>query len=115
MATSKYFSEVNMTKAKEIVKKVEVLNNLKPPQWDGKKGDGYLMWKIKYQAHMVMLGLALTQDFVNKLPETENDVFDVTTEQGQKWTNTVKKDKKANAICALLSESCSTKQAQLCF
>jgi hypothetical protein len=31
MVTSKYFSEVNMTKAKEIVKKVEVLNNSRPP------------------------------------------------------------------------------------
>jgi hypothetical protein len=34
-----------MTKAKEIVEKVKVLNvgNSKPPQWDGKKGDSYLM------------------------------------------------------------------------
>ncbi len=41
-----------MTKAKDIVKKVEVLNvgNSKPPQWDGKKGDSYLMWKIKFIA-----------------------------------------------------------------
>jgi hypothetical protein len=48
-----------MTKAKDIVKKVEVSNvgNTKPSQWDGKKGDSYFMWKIKYTAHMVMLGL----------------------------------------------------------
>ncbi len=56
-----------MTKAKDIVKKVEVLNvgNTKPLQWDRKKGDSYLMWKIKYMAHMVMLGLddALDPDF----------------------------------------------------
>jgi hypothetical protein len=34
-----------MMKAKDIVKKFEVSNvgNFKPPQWDGKKGDSYLM------------------------------------------------------------------------
>ncbi len=51
------------------------------------------MWKIKYQAHMVMLGLeeALTPDFASKLPTKEKEAFDITTEQGQKWANTVKK------------------------
>jgi hypothetical protein len=67
VSTSPYFSAVKMTKAKDIVKKVEVLNvgNTKPLQWDRKKGDSYLMWKIKYMAHMVMLGLddALDPDF----------------------------------------------------
>ncbi len=61
-----------MTKAKDIVKKVEVSNvgNTKPPQWDGQKGDCYLMWKIKYTTHMVMLGLddALNPDFERELP-----------------------------------------------
>jgi hypothetical protein len=48
-----------MTKAKDIVKKFEVSNigNSKPPQWDGKKGDSYLMWKFKFSAHSTMLGL----------------------------------------------------------
>jgi hypothetical protein len=79
VATTKYFDEVTMTKAKDIVKKVDVLNmgNLRPPQWDGKKGDTYLMWRIKYQAHMVMLGLdkAVSPDFTSKLPANEKDVF----------------------------------------
>jgi hypothetical protein len=61
-----------MTKAKEIVEKIEVSNvgNTKPPQWDGQKGDSYLMWKIKYTAHMVMSGLddALNPDFERELP-----------------------------------------------
>ncbi len=61
-----------MIKAKNIAKKVEVLNvgNTKPPQWDGQKGNIYLMWKIKYMAHMVMLGLddALNPDFERELP-----------------------------------------------
>jgi hypothetical protein len=54
------------------------------------------MWKIKYQAHILMLGLeeALTQDFASELPAKEKEVFNVTTEQGQKWTNAVKKNKK---------------------
>jgi hypothetical protein len=48
-----------MTKAKDIVKKIKVSNvgNSKPPQRDGKKGDCYLMWKIKLSAHLTMLGL----------------------------------------------------------
>jgi len=35
------------------------------------------MWKIKYQAHMVMLRIeeALTPDFASKLPAKEKDVF----------------------------------------
>jgi hypothetical protein len=42
------------------------------------------MWKIKYQAHLVMLGLevALTSDFSSKLPAKEEEVFDLTTKQG---------------------------------
>jgi hypothetical protein len=82
-----------MAKAKEIVIKVEVSYNLRPSQWAGKKGNSYLMWKIKYQAHMVMLGLeeALTPDFTSKLPTKEKEVFNVTTEQGQKWVKTNKK------------------------
>jgi hypothetical protein len=103
VATSKYFSELNMTIAKEIVEKVKVSNNSKPLQWDGKKGNSYLMWKIKYQAHMVMLGLeeALTPVFTNELPAKEKDVLDVTTEQRQKWANAVKKNKKAMMKFAL--------------
>jgi hypothetical protein len=61
VTTSRYFSGVGMTKekAKEVVKEVELSNvgNAKPPQWDGKKGDSYLMWKIKFLAHATMLGL----------------------------------------------------------
>jgi hypothetical protein len=94
-----------MTKAKDIVEKVEVSNvrNTKPPQWDGKKGDSYLMWKIKYTAHMVMLGLddALDPDFDEELPTKEKDTFDLTSDEGQNWANTVKKNKKAMMQFAL--------------
>ncbi len=88
-----------MTKAKDIVKKVEVSNvgNTKPPQWDGKKGDSYLMWKINYTAHMVMWGLAdaLDPDFEEELPTKEKDAFDLTSDEGKNWANAVKKNKKA--------------------
>ncbi len=109
-----------MTKAKDNIKKVKVSNmgNSKPPQWNGKKGNSYLMWTIKYQAHMVMLGLeeALSSDFASKLPAIAKDVFNLTTKQGQKWAKAVKKNKKSNhAICVLLSESGLTKQTQSCY
>jgi hypothetical protein len=99
VATSLYFSEVKMTKEKDIVKKVEVSNvgNTKPPQWDGKKGDSYLMWKIKYVSHMVMLGLddALDSDFEEELPTKEKDTFNLTSDKEKNWANPVKKNKKA--------------------
>ncbi len=116
MVTSKYFSEVNMTKAKEIVKKVEVLNNSRPPQWDGMKGDSYLMWKIKYQAHMVILGLKeiLTLDFASKLPAKEKEAFDLTTKQGRKWVNAMKKNKKAMIQFALSFQKVAQSNKLIC-
>jgi hypothetical protein len=102
-----------MTKAKDFVKKVEVSNvrNTKPPQWDGKKGDSYLMWKIKYMAHMAMLRLddALNPDFEEELPMKEKDIFDLTSDEGKNWANAVKKNKKAMMRFALSF----TKVAQL--
>jgi hypothetical protein len=94
-----------MTKAKDIVKKVEVSNvgNTKPPRWDRKKGYSYLMWKIKYTAHMVMLGLddALDPDFEEELPTKEKDAFNLTFDEGKNWANAVKKNKKAMMQFAL--------------
>jgi hypothetical protein len=88
-----------MTKAQDIVKKIEVLNvgNTKPPQRDGKKGDSNLMWNIKYTAHMVMLGLddALNPEFKRELPTKEKDTFNLTSNEGKNWANAVKENKKA--------------------
>jgi hypothetical protein len=68
-----------MTKANKIVKKVEVLNvrNSKPLQWDGMKGDSYLMWKIEFNAHVTMLGLkdCFMPEFASELPPKEKEAF----------------------------------------
>ncbi len=100
-------------KAKDIVDKVKVSNvgNSKPPQWDGKKGNSYLMWKIKFSAHLTMLGLedCLTLEFASELPEKENDTFDLTSDKGKNWANTVRKNKKTMMQFALSQ----TKVAQL--
>ncbi len=87
-----------MTKAKDIFKKVEVskVGNFKPPQWDGKKDDIYLLWKINFSAHMAMLGLkdCFTLDFSSKLPAKKKDTFDLTSDKGKNWKNTARKNKK---------------------
>jgi hypothetical protein len=94
-----------MTTAKEDVKKVEVLNvgNSKPPQQDGKEGDSYIMWKIKFIAHLTMLGLkeCFAPDFASELPPKEKEAFNLTTDKGKNWANAVKKNKKAMMQFAL--------------
>ncbi len=101
VATSTYFSGVGMTKekAKEVVEKVKLSNvgNTKPPQWDGKKGNSYLMWKIKFLAHATMLGLkeCFTSEFKDKLPEKEKDTFNFDTSEGKAHATAVKENKKA--------------------
>ncbi len=94
-----------MTKAKEIAKKVKVLNvgNSKPPQWDGNKGNSYLMWKIKFIAHVTMLGLeeCFMPKFASELPTKEKEAFDLATDEGMNWANTAKKNKKAMMQFAL--------------
>jgi hypothetical protein len=102
-----------MAKAKELDEKNESSNvgNSKPPQWDGKKGDSYLMWKIKFLAHATMLNLeeCFTLDYDKELPAKEKEAFNLTTTEGQKWLAAVKKNKKAMMQFALSF----TKVAQL--
>jgi hypothetical protein len=59
-----------------VAEKIEVLssNNSTPPlQFNGKKGDSYLMWNMKFKADMVMKGLydAFQQEFKAELPIKE--------------------------------------------
>jgi hypothetical protein len=46
------------------------VGNSKPPQWDEKKGNSYLMWKMKFIAHGTMLGLGecFMPEFASELP-----------------------------------------------
>jgi hypothetical protein len=105
LSTSLYFSEVRMTKAKDIVKKFKVSNvgNSKPPQWDGKKGNSYLMWKIMFSAHLIMLGFkdCLMPEFASELPAKEKDTFDLTSNKEKHWANAVRKNKKTMMQFAL--------------
>ncbi len=94
-----------MTKEKEVVEKVELSNvgNTKPPQWDRKKSNSYLMWKIKFMAHAMMLGHeeCYTEEFENELPDREKGAFNLSTTEGQNHAAAVKKNKKAMMQFAL--------------
>ena len=62
-------------------KKIEVSNstNSKPPQFNGKKGDAWTMWRMKYEADQGMKGFleALQPKFASKLPMTEEAELDL--------------------------------------
>ncbi len=105
MTTAKVSNSLYLTKAKDIVKKVEVSNvgDSKPPQWDGKKGDSYLLWKIKFSAYLTMLRLkdCLTPEFACELPSTEKNTFNLTSNKGKNWAKAVRKNKKTMMQFAL--------------
>ena len=62
-------------------KKIEVSNstNSKPPQFNGKKGDAWTMWRMKYEADQGMKGFleALQPKLASKLPMTEEAELDL--------------------------------------
>jgi hypothetical protein len=64
-----------------VTEKIKVLiaNNLKTPQFNGKKGDSYLMWKMKFEADMVMKGLynAFQPEFPAELPTKDKMEYDL--------------------------------------
>jgi hypothetical protein len=61
------------------------------------------MWKIKFSAHLTMLGLkdCLTPEFTSELPAKEKDTFDLTSDKGKNWAHAVRKNKKMVMQCAL--------------
>ena len=60
-----------------VIEKIEVSssNDLKPPQFNGKKGDSLLMLKMKFEADMVMKGSynAFQPEFAAELPTKEKN------------------------------------------
>ncbi len=107
-----------MTKVKEVVEKVELSNvgNTKPPQWDGKKGDSYLMWKIKFMAHATMLGLdeCYNEEFENELLDREKGAFDLSNGRTESCSSSEEEQESNDAIRAFFYKCCSNKQSESC-
>jgi hypothetical protein len=61
------------------------------------------MWKIKFSAHLTMLGLkdCRTPEFASELPAKEKDTFDLTSNKGKNWANAARKNKKTMMQFAL--------------
>jgi hypothetical protein len=58
--------------------KVSNSNNFKPPQFNGKKRDNYIIWKMKFEADQVTKGLykAFQPDFEQELPSDKKAKLD---------------------------------------
>ena len=90
--------------------KIEVKVNaasLKPTTFDGKKGDKYIMWKMKLEADQGMKGLfeAFSPDFDKELTAKEKQTLDLSNEDEKKQSQAVKKNKKAMMQLALAFNS----------
>jgi hypothetical protein len=94
-----------MAKATTVAEKIEVSNSnkSKPPQFNGKKGDSYLMWKMKYKADMVMKGLydAFQPEFESELPAKEKMALDLMDNAEKKQHDAVKMNQKTMMQFAL--------------
>ncbi len=107
-----------MTKATSVIKKVEVTNqnNSKPPQFNEKAGDTYLMWSMKFMADMVMKNLweAFLPTFERKLPGSKDGPFNLDTDDGKDHQKAVHKNQKSDdAICPLIHKCELIEQDQL--
>ncbi len=82
---------------------------MKPPQFNGKKGDKYLMWKMKLDADQMMKGLfeAFQPEFESKLPSKEKAVLDLSIKDQKKQYDAVKMNQKAMMQLALSSTQVS--------
>ena len=60
--------------------------NTKVPQFNGAKGNKYMLWKMKFEADQEMKGLwgAFLPDFETELPESETAELDLTSSEGKK-------------------------------
>ena len=91
-----------MVESTTIVK-VSNSDNLKPPQFNGKKGDNYIIWKMKFEVDQVMKGLykAFQPNFEQELPGDKKAKLDLTDKAKKKQHKAVKKNQKAMMQLAL--------------
>jgi hypothetical protein len=84
-------------------KEISSSNNSKPPQFYGKKGDKYLMWKIRFEVDQTMKGLykAFQPNLESKLPSKKKETLDLEDKGQKKQHNAVVKNKKAMMQLAL--------------
>ncbi len=77
---------------------------MKFPQFNGKKGDSYLMRKMKFEADMVMKGFydAFQPEFEAELPTKKKMEFDLTDKTEKKQHDAVVMNRKAIMQFALL-------------
>jgi hypothetical protein len=89
-----------------VAEKIEVLssNNSKPPEFNGKKRDSYLMWKMNFKADMMMKGLydAFQPEFVAELSTKEKMEFNLMDEKKKKQHDAVVMNRKVMMQFALL-------------
>ncbi len=98
-----------MTKASSVIEKVEVTNqnDSKPPQFNGKKDNDYLMWSMKFKADMVVKRLwdTFQPSFEQELPAKEVGPFNLSTEDRKKHQQAFFfKSESNNAICAFVQK-----------
>ena len=108
MVVSTRAGNVNaLERAKETT--LERSSTSKPPQFNGKKGDKNIMWKMKSEADQVMKGLfdAFHSDFEKELPSKEKANFDLSSEEQRRQQDAVKMNQNAMMQLALSFTSVS--------
>ncbi len=96
IASISQVAEMAKSTSRTIVK-VSNLNHSKPPQFNGKKGDNYITWKMKFKADQVMKGLykVFQPNFKQELPSDKKAKLDLTNKAKKKQHKAVKKNQKA--------------------
>jgi hypothetical protein len=86
-----------------IIIEVSNLDYSKPSQFNRKKGDNYIICKMKFKADQVMKGLykAFQPNFKQELPSNNKAKLDLTDEAKKKQHKAVKKNPKAMMHLAL--------------
>jgi hypothetical protein len=89
--------------ASGTIVKVSNSNNWKPPYFNRKKGDNYIIWKMKFEADHIMKGLykAFQPNFKQELPSDKKAKLDLIDKAKKKQDKAVKKNQKAMMQLAL--------------